>query len=155
MIAIGVFAGMAIQRKPAGLLLPLVSVFLADALIHLLYKVDLFEYPGFYSGQWKNYLILVLSTTTIGWLLRARTYTNIIIGAVAAPTLYFLLSNFNVWISTAEVVYPKTFSGLITCYEAALPFYRNGLLSTLVFLPSILLLYNYMVNRKATVIVAK
>lgn len=154
-IAIGVFSGMIISKRNASFLLPLVSVFIADAVIQFLYWNDQFPYPGFYPNQWKNYLVLILSTTMIGWAVKARTYSSIFVGALAAPTCFFLLSNLNVWISTSEVVYPKTFSGLLTCYEQALPFYRNGLFSTLVFLPVILLLYNYMVNRKAALIVSK
>jgi hypothetical protein len=153
-IAIGLFAGMIIRRKSASFLLPLVSVFIADGVIHLLYKNGLFEYPGYYAGQWKNYLILVVSTTLIGWVLKGRTYVTVAVGAVAAPTCYFLLSNFNVWISTSEAAYPKTFAGLMTCYEAALPFYRNGLFGTLVFLPVILLLYNFMVKQKTSLVVS-
>ncbi len=30
-------------------------------------------------------------------------------------------------------MYPKTFAGLMTCYDAALPFFRRGIAGDLVF----------------------
>ncbi|MGK2860562.1 MAG: hypothetical protein ACSLE0_01400 [Chitinophagaceae bacterium] len=42
----------------------------------------------------------------------------------------------------------------MTSYAAGLPFYKNALMATLVFLPGILLTYNYMMRKKAELIVA-
>ena len=48
-----------------------------------------------------------------------------------ASLIFFLTSNFGVWLLSNW--YPKSFAGLVMCYEAALPFFRNTLLSTLLF----------------------
>ena len=134
-------------------LLPLLALFISDAIIHVLYINNQFDFAGFYTGQWKNYLLL-LAVTLIGWLLKGKNYSALAIGAIAGPTLYFFVSNFIVWQATTEAVYAKSFSGLMTCYEAALPFYRNSLISTLLFLPVILLLYNYLTKKKAVLTLA-
>jgi hypothetical protein len=47
---------------------------------------------------------------------------------VLGPTSFFLASNYAVWV--AGDMYPRTFSGLLACYAAAIPFYRNDLVST-------------------------
>ena len=44
---------------------------------------------------------------------------------------FFLISNFGVWISGN--LYPLTFEGLISCYAAAIPFFRSTLASNLLF----------------------
>jgi len=132
--------------------LPLLALFLSDVAIQFLYSQGLFPYAGFYSGQWINYLILLVSTL-IGWVLKGRSYSSLLAGAIAAPTFFFLISNFNVW-AGAQTSYPKTFNGLITCYEAGLPFYRNSLIATLLFLPVILLLYNYLTRKKTVLTLA-
>lgn len=144
--AIALFSGFIIRQRDISFLFPLVALFLSDLSIQILYSQGLFPYPGFYEGQWINYLIL-LSATLIGWGLRGNNYLKLGMGAIAAPTLFFLISNFQVFLGP-QTSYPKNFSGLITCYEAGLPFYRNGLIATLVFLPGILLLYNYMMRKK-------
>ena len=146
-IAIALFAGFIIPQKDTAFLFPLLALFISDAVIQFLYSQDLFPYAGFYSGQWKNYLLL-LSVTLLGWALKGRSYRSLSAGALVAPTVFFLISNFMVWMGTTEAVYSKSFSGLMTCYTAGIPFYKNALLATLVFLPGILFLYNYLTRNK-------
>lgn len=151
-IAIALFSGFIIKQKDMSFLLPLLALFISDAVIQFLYSQDMFPYAGFYAGQWKNYLILMVSTL-IGWALKGRSYSSLAIGAVAAPTVFFLLSNFGVWMGQ-HVTYTKDFSGLINCYTAGLPFYKNALIATIVFLPVILLSYNLMMRNKAELTIA-
>ena len=51
-------------------------------------------------------------------------------GVLATSTSFFLISNFMVW--AGGNMYPHNLSGLIACYAAAIPFYRNDVLSTAV-----------------------
>jgi hypothetical protein len=55
----------------------------------------------------------------------------IMASALASSVSFFLLSNFAVW--AAYNMYPKTGSGLIACYAAAVPFFRGTLEGDLVF----------------------
>lgn len=62
-------------------------------------------------------------------LLKSRaTFVRVAAGVLLGPTSFFLLSNYAVWLS--GTMYPKTMSGLGACFVAALPFYRNDLIST-------------------------
>jgi hypothetical protein len=151
-IAIALLAGFLVKQKDIAFLFPLLALLISDTVIQGLYENNMFPYPGIYSGQWKNYLIL-FTATLIGWALRGRKTTHLIAGAFAAPTVFFLISNFNVW-SSQQVLYPKTFNGLVQCYTAGLPFYRNALIATFVFLPLILFLYNYMMRSKPVLTIA-
>lgn len=60
-------------------------------------------------------------------LLRRATFLRVLAGAAASATSFFLLSNFVVWMGK---MYPHSAAGLSACYVAALPFYRNDLVST-------------------------
>ncbi len=53
------------------------------------------------------------------------------LSALAGSVSFFVLSNFAVW--ACWDMYPKTFSGLMTCYAAALPFFRRGLEGDMLF----------------------
>ena len=44
---------------------------------------------------------------------------------------FFLVSNFGVW--AGGTMYPKNFSGLITCYAAGVPFIHNTIISDVLF----------------------
>lgn len=89
-----------------------------------------------YVPTWTWYLaamilgrLLLSSRTTL-----PRFGTSVILG----PTMFFLLSNFAVWLASAHSpalvtdMYTKTLGGLATCYVAGLPFYRNDVVSTTV-----------------------
>lgn len=146
-IAIALFSGFIIKERNMSFLLPLLALLASDAIIHVLYVNKQFDFAGFYPGMWKNYMLLLVSTL-IGWGLKGKNYTTIFIGGIAAPTLFFLASNFMVWQGTSEAVYPNSFNGLMICYEQALPFYKNSLIATILFLPVIMLFYNYIVKGK-------
>lgn len=145
-IAIALFAGLIIRKKSIAFLLPLMAVLASDLIIQFLYERNEFPYPGIYDGQWRNYLVL-LSATLVGSALKGKSYLTLFTGAIAAPTVFFLLSNFSVWL-TQEVVYSRDFNGLMTSYINGLPFYRNALIATFVFLPIILFAYNYLAKQK-------
>ncbi len=51
--------------------------------------------------------------------------------SLATAVSFFLTSNFAVWM--VWNMYPKTVAGLVECYAAALPFFRNELVSDVFF----------------------
>jgi hypothetical protein len=60
----------------------------------------------------------------IGTLLKKDAKPLRIAGAALTGSVtFFLVSNFGVWASTA--IYAKTFSGLMNCYAAGIPFFRH------------------------------
>lgn len=63
-------------------------------------------------------------------LYRRRTVLRVGGAAVMSATGFFVLSNGLVWLS--GTMYPKTAAGLLSCYAAGLPFYRNDALATMV-----------------------
>lgn len=60
-------------------------------------------------------------------LLQRVTAVRVTGAVLTSATSFFLLSNFMVWIGT---MYAHTLAGLFSCYAAAIPFYRNDLIST-------------------------
>jgi len=63
-------------------------------------------------------------------LLKAKTtWMRVGAGALLGPTSFFLISNYAVWAGNGGM-YPHTLNGLGTCFVAALPCYRNDLIST-------------------------
>jgi len=90
-------------------------------------------YAYHYSFRWEGYVptwAWYVAAMALGQiLLRAKTtILRVTAGALLGPTSFFLLSNYAVWAGGG--MYPKTLSGLITCFVAAMPFYRNDLIST-------------------------
>jgi len=68
----------------------------------------------------------------LGTSLRKTTKPLPIIGAALGSSIsFFLISNFMVW--ATGTMYPKTWAGLLTCYDAGVPFFRHTLEGDLVF----------------------
>ena len=115
------------RRSWREMLAPLAALMATD------YALTVFAYH--YTFVWQAYV------TTWAWylavmllgsiLLRTRTtFLRLAAGVVLGPTSFFVVSNFGVW--AAGDMYPRTLGGLMTCYAAAIPFYRNDLISTAV-----------------------
>ncbi len=131
--AIALFAGaLFVKDKKWAFIIPLVSMFLSDLLYQALYINGLTEIQGFYTGQWKNYLLFT-SLTFFGFFLKNGKPVQVLAASMASPTTFFLVSNFMVWSGGGGLNRPKTFEGLLQCYADAIPFYGNSLIATVVF----------------------
>lgn len=60
---------------------------------------------------------------------RKRSVLRVSGAAIGSATGFFLLSNGLVWLS--GTMYPRTAGGLLACYAAGVPFYRNDAIATL------------------------
>ena len=61
-------------------------------------------------------------------LLSKPSPLRVVAGVLASATSFFALSNFTLWVGGH--MYARTAQGLADCYLAAIPFYRNDLVST-------------------------
>lgn len=126
----------------SGARLPLPQALLATLGTYL--AVDVFlaattRWPFFHSAMPFVYGCLAVNVLIGRWLLgRSRSPLRIGAAAVLAAVQFFLVTNFGVWLtsvlnpSAALAIYPPTFAGLVECYTAALPFFRNTLVGDLV-----------------------
>jgi hypothetical protein len=94
-------------------------------------------YAYHYTFHWLAYIptwIWYVAAMALGQiLLRTRTsWVRVAASAILGPTSFFVLSNYAVWLGST--FYPHTMSGLMTCYAAAIPFYRNDLAATSIVL---------------------
>ena len=136
-IAIALFGGAIFKEKRWAFALPLLSMFISDVLYQVLYNAGYSSMQGFYEGQWENYLLFA-GITLLGFTMKKKTVASVAAYSVTAPTLFYLVSNFMVWLGggidiTTNLPLSKSFAGLMQSYVQALPFYYGGLLSTILF----------------------
>jgi hypothetical protein len=78
---------------------------------------------------WVWYAAILLLGTT----LREKSGVWRVVGAALASSVsFFLISNFAVWAAWPDI-YPRSFTGVLMCYTAAIPFFRNTVESDLLF----------------------
>ena len=106
--------------------IPLVLFAASDVVLTKFVYAYPFSWDHFVTWAWYA-AILWLGTS-----LRENTSVlRVGISALAGSISFFVVSNLAVWASWN--MYPKTFAGLMTCYTAALPFFRRGIEGDLLF----------------------
>jgi len=123
-MAMALFGGAVIKDKKWAFALPLVSLLFSDALLEVLYQTNVVVRAGFYEGQWQTYLCFAL-VTLFGFLLKNINIKNVLLFGISGSLLFFITSNFFVWIGGGGFVRPITFNGMLQCYYDGLAFYRD------------------------------
>ena len=122
MTAVALFGGAYIADRKLAFVLPLAALLLSDTLL------------GFYGPG--EMLAVYLSTALVValgiGLSQNRSVLRTGSAAVAGSVIFFLLTNLSVWAFGS--MYPKTGAGLIECYVAALPFFRNTFAGDLLYI---------------------
>jgi len=90
-----------------------------------------------YAFKWEAYVptwIWYAAAMVLGRILLSERATawRVVAAALLGPTSFFVVSNFAVWM--ADGMYARSVAGLVACYAAAIPFYRNDVAATSVVL---------------------
>jgi hypothetical protein len=105
---------------------PLALLAVSDiALTTLVYRYP-FSWDQFVTWAWYAGM-LWLGTT----LKQNAGPVRILGSALAGSVSFFLISNFAVW--AAWDMYPRTAAGLLTCYDAGIPFFRHAVAGDLLY----------------------
>jgi len=115
--ALALLAGM--RGDKSKVWLPLAAVLTTDLVLGF--------YPGF-AWVYLSYGVLFFT----GYFTRqAKGFKRSIALPLTGSGLFYLVSNFGVWAGSS--MYPPTLTGLVQCYAAALPFFRNTAASDLLY----------------------
>jgi hypothetical protein len=114
--AIALFSGAYLDKRIVPWV-PLAIMIVSDLIIGL---------HGVIFYTWGSFILIGF----IGmWLKNRRTPANIFSATVFSAVLFFIITNFGVWLAW----YPHTWEGLSACYIRAIPFFRSTVLGNLVF----------------------
>jgi len=117
--AMALFSGAYLGRRALAFVAPLGALLLSDAII------------GFYHGMAFVYGTVALIVVVGWWLSSRRTPLRIGGAALASSVLFFVLTNFGMWLFSG--FYPLTTAGFAACYVAAIPFFQNTLAGDLFY----------------------
>jgi hypothetical protein len=121
MAAMALFGGVYFATRRTAFLVPLAAMYLSDlALGFFIYDFGWFH--GFMPFVYASFVV----TVCLGFLIKHRL-TPLRVGGAALMSsfLFFIVTNFGVWL--VGNFYPKTVTGLVSCYVAAIPFFKNTL----------------------------
>ena len=124
-IAVAIMSGYFFKNIYLSFSILLISMLIADIFI------------GFYENIIFVYIALLLISFVFYKISKKINFKNLFIFGFAGSLIFFIISNFGVWILGSPGVdnlpYDKNLNGLIECYILAIPFFGNTFLSTLIF----------------------
>ena len=116
--AIALFGAVLLPNRRLALIMPLALIMISDLFIGL-HDIVIFTWGS----------VVIISLIGLG-LRKSRKSTTVLFGSLASAVAFYLVTNFGVW---AAGWYPPTPQGLLQCYVAGIPFFRNFLAGTLVY----------------------
>jgi hypothetical protein len=117
--ALALFGGAYFSNRWMAFLVPMIALVVSDLML------------GLYQHMEIQYLSFALIVVIGLRLQRNRTAPRVAGATLLSALVFFVITNFGVW--AFESLYPKTFPGLIACYVAAIPFFRNMVVGDLIY----------------------
>lgn len=117
--AMALFAGAVFASRYVAVLVPLAAMLISDLVI------------GLHSGMWLVYgcmAVIALAGTQLAGRISALRVVGYGLGAAV---FFYVVTNFAVWAGSG--MYAPTVSGLVECYVAAIPFFRNQIAGVLIY----------------------
>ncbi len=131
--AMALFGGVYFSNKLQAFAVTILSLLLSDVLT-IVFINNSFTSLSKYMVSLGELSIIAgfIITVSLGIIISNRTSVRNLIGAShCSSVIFFLLTNMAVW--NNDPLYPQNFSGLIACYVAGLPFFRNEILGDLFY----------------------
>lgn len=150
--ALALFGGAYFLNRGYAMLFPLLALWFSNLLLDNLFLSN--YYTGFALFEnWEVYVAIIAIVMLAFFVLRKVTVTRVIGASIGASILFFLITNFVVWMK--GIHYPMTWAGFMTCYEMAIPFFRNTLLGDLVFSMMLFGTFEWVKSRYPNVVLEK
>lgn len=126
------FASVHLKNKLQAILISIGALWLSDLYINNWGKYAEYHNEFIFISSPFNYLSYLL-IALIGFKLFQNTISikKVFGSSLFVGVVFFIVSNFGVWLSGS--LYPLTFDGLLSCYTAAIPFFRSTLSSNMLF----------------------
>jgi hypothetical protein len=142
--AIALFGGAYFSRKSLALVVPFLALWASDLYLNNVIYAQYFEGFTWYTSLW-IYVAFALAMLLGTGLLQKVTPTKVFFTSLAASLLFFLVTNFDVWINSG--MYAKNMAGLMACYTAALPFFQQTLAGDLFYTSVLFGIFEWAKNR--------
>ena len=88
-------------------------------------------YLGIHDTMFFTYISLI-AVVAVGFYIKKFKSLEILFGGIISSVCFLIITNFGAWLTLD--MYEKSFSGLISSYVLAIPFFQNTLVSTILYL---------------------
>ena len=145
--AIALMGGVLFGRNLLAFLIPVSALFVGDL---LLASNNALNQDYLFSASFLTVYASFGIMIALGMLLAKKpSLSSVMGGSLLAAIAFFAVTNAGAWITLPD--YPKPFNGLMSAYTAGIPFFRNTLISQVVFSIVIYTVYSFATQRKMAI----
>ena len=132
-LALALFSGSLVKGRVTAVVASLGAMLISDLVVGL-------------HGTMPYVYAAVAASALLGRTLmhKSSAASYVLLGSLSSLT-FFMLSNLGVWLQGGG--YAPTFEGLTACYVAAIPFFKNTLSSTLIYVFGIFYAHRFLESR--------
>lgn len=143
--AIALMGGILFHKKTTAFLVTIGALFLGDIILGLSSPIYMdYMFSTTFLFVYVAFLLMIL----LGTALKNRaSLMTIFLGSVVSAIVFFLITNAGSWLA---LNYDRSLSGLMSAYNAGIPFFRATLVSQLLFSLGIYIIYNLATQRKTS-----
>jgi hypothetical protein len=145
--AMALFGGAYFSNRIVAFLVPLAAMICSDIFLEIFFRMGISPSEGFHFALPFVYLSFGVSVLIGFWIGNKPTVTKTIAGGLVATTVFFIVTNFAVWL---EGYYGHTLQGLVSCYVAAIPYHRNTLIGDAVYITAMFGTYELIKSKLPT-----
>ena len=115
-IALALFGGVYLPKKYT-IIVPFIFMFVSDLFL------------GFHDTMLYTWGSVILISMFGAWMRPYNKFSNFLFAGTGSAVVFFIITNLGAW----PTLYPLTWQGLSECFVAAIPFFRNTFVSTVVY----------------------
>lgn len=130
-------------------ILPLVVLWVSDLILNNIVYAEYYTSFQIFGSAWVYGAFLLIGVIAY-YVMNKGGWVRLAFTGIAGAVVFFLITNLGSWASITSP-YTKDFSGLLTAYEAGIPFFRNTLISNLVFSFALFGAYEFLASRLSDV----
>lgn len=125
--------------------IPLAILWLSDIVLNNVVYAQYFDTYQAFGDLWVYGAFLIAGV--IGYVMMKKPSWLRLLGvSLTTGVIFYALTNFGVWMS--GTLYTKDVAGLIECYTAALPFFRNTVLGNVFYSFVLFGLYEFVIAKQ-------
>lgn len=130
--AMALLGGSYLSKRWMGAIIPVSALWISNLVLNNTVYAGLYDGFVWFGASFWAVAGSMLLISLLGKALLSQKSAGRVIGAsIAASVLFFLVTNFGVWLN--GLLYPMNGTGLVAAYAAGLPFFLNTLVGDLFF----------------------
>lgn len=123
-------------------IIPIIVLWLSDLILNNVIYSRYYDHFQIFGNPWV-YAGFIMAGILAYFLMKKSSWPRLFVTSIGTGILFFLISNFGVWLGSTT--YSQDMTGLMACYTAGIPFFRNTLIGNVFYSFLLFGIYEYII----------